>query len=377
LNRSKPRTRGPRPRRNAPSSTPTRWLQLSRRFPDESALESEALYILPIDLISAIEEHIPGFLSREELEFERALAAIEDVGFFRQRPISFRLVPWAGRLGVGDPDLQRRVDRSSVNVDRMLSEELSLAGLNELQIEQIARRRAEVRLQVQSSQQGYLAWLVTDGVFRGELDQLRQNWDQEHARSAELPRLPLEILGQRRTRPEPEQGDSEARAIRLLWKWGLERLESWDLPVPQSPALTGPNLYSVTDQECSGVVLFVPWYFLVKRDMGLEALIDQRRTERPQRHLESWIRGRETTRFGVGRFGLMWQLYVLIELVLRRRYSDRLRGNLGRLDLAIAAFLCPPADRGEWVRITKFAENIRRVRLAMNDRLRSIERPTN
>jgi hypothetical protein len=327
-------------------------------------------------LISTIDEHVPDFLGPEELEFERAFAAIEDVGFFRQRPISFHLVPWAGRLGVGDPDLQRRVDRSSANLDRMLIEELFLAGLNELQIEQIARRRAEVRQQVQSSQEGYLAWLLTNGVFRRELDQLRQIWDQEHERSAELPRLPLEILGQRRTRPEAERGDSEARAIRLLWKWGLERLESWDLPVPQSPALTGPNLYSVTDQETSGVVLFVPWYFLVRRDMGLEALIDQRRLERPQRHLESWIRGRETTRFGVGRFSLMWQIYFLHELVLRRRYSDRLRGNLGRLDLAIAAFLYPAAERREWVRITRFAENVRRVRLAMNARLRLIETPT-
>lgn len=295
------------------------------------------------------------------------------MGFFRQGPISFRLVPWAGRLGLGDPDLQRRSDISQLEINRMLRDEQVSAGLTELQIENIARQRAELTVRVQSRQQGYLAWLVTNAAFRAELTQLRQIWDREHDNSPELPRLPLEIIGQRRTRPAPEQGDSEAIGVRFLWKWGLERLESWDLPVPQSPALTGPNLYSVTDQESSGVVLFVPWYFLVKRDMGLESLIDQHRVESPQRHLESWIRGRETTKFGVGRFSLMWQLYVLLELVLRRRYSDRLGGNLGHLDLAIAAFLCPAADRRAWVRITRFTESVRRVRLAMNAQLRSIE----
>jgi hypothetical protein len=351
-------------------------LELKQRFPNQSASDAEALYVLPPDLISAIVEQIPGFLQPGDLAFERALAATEDVGFFRQRPIAFRLVRWAGRLGLGDPNEVRRVERTSAEIEGMLREELILAGLNELQIQSIERRRAEVRLQIQERQEGYLAWLVTNPSFRGELDQLRRLWDQQHGHALDLPRLPLEILGQRRTRPEPEQGDSEARAIRFLWKWGLERLESWDLPVPQSPALTGPNLYSLTDQEASGVVLFVPWYFLVKRDMGLEALIDQRRLEHPQRHLESWIRGRDTTRFGVGRFSLMWELYVVLELALRPRYADRLEGNLGRLDLAIATYLCPDEDRRVVGRVNRLAENVRRARLEMNTRLRLIERPT-
>jgi hypothetical protein len=190
------------------------------------ATETEALYVLPPELIAAIDDQIPDFLRPEDLAFERALAASEDVGFFRQRPVVFPLVPWAGRLGLGDQDWERRVDRTSAEIDELMGAERSQAGLTEVEIERIEQKNAEVRRQIQLRQQGYLAWLATDSAFRGELDQVRRVWDQEHGPTLDLPRLSLEFLGQRRTRPAPEQGGSEAMADRFLWKWGLERLEA-------------------------------------------------------------------------------------------------------------------------------------------------------
>jgi hypothetical protein len=357
----------------AVSPSQKRWLRLKRRFPNHPAIQAESLYVLPPDLISAIDKQLPKLLNPADIEFELELAQLEDVGFFRQRSITCPILPWGGRLGVGDPSLQRRIERSSAAIDQMLRDEWSAAGCNDLQVEHIVQQRAEIRRQIKLRQQGYLGWLVTDGRFRGELNRLRHAWDQQHKRSAILPSLPLELFGQRRTRPAPEVADSEHDSIKLLWKWGLQGFGSWDLPLPLSPALTGSNLYSLTDQEAAGTVLFVPWYFLVNRDMGLEEIIDQHRLEHPQPHLQSWIRGRESKRFGVMRFALMLKLYVWIELVLRRRYAERLEGQLGRVDRAIAHYLCSDQERHRLGRIEKLAENVRRVRLQMNKRLQEID----
>jgi hypothetical protein len=140
------------------------------------------------------------------------------------------------------------------------------------------------------------------------------------------------------------------------------------------PALSGPNLYSLTDQEAAGVALFVPWYLLVRRDMGLEDIIDQHRLEHPQPHLQSWIRGRKSTNFGVERFALMSQAYVWLELALRPRYAARLRGSLGRIDLAFAQYLCSDDTPGHLGWVETEAENVRRARLEMSKRLKQIHK---
>ena len=354
---------------------PRPWQELRRRFPKHPALKTETLYSLPPDLISSIDEHIPGFLKPEDLEFELSLAEHEDVGFFRQGRIVAPVLPWSGRLGVADPILQERIDRSSANINHLL-DQLLIAGCTGQQIQDILTRRAEVAQQVELRQQGYVGWLVTNPAFRGDLDKLRHGWDEEHKNSALLPSLPLELFGQRRTRPAAEVEESEHNAIKFLWKWGLQGFGSWDLPLPLSPALSGPSLCSLTDQENAGVVLFVPWYFLVNRDMGLEKIIDQHRLEHPLPHLAAWIRGRQSTKFGVARFALLLQVYVLLELALRPRYAERIERNLGRLDLAIASYLSSDEDRRKAGRVAKQAENIRRVRLELRKRLRTPEKTT-
>jgi hypothetical protein len=67
----------------------------------------------------------------------------------------------------------------------------------------------------------------------------------------------------------------------------------------------------------------------------------------------------------------MMELYILIELCLKARYSDRIKRNVERLDQAIADYLCfgPNGDNSALCEV----ESIRKIHLEMNRRVKECD----
>jgi hypothetical protein len=124
-------------------------------------------------------------------------------------------------------------------------------------------------VEVAERQMAYIGWLLTEPMFLRERDHLRELWLQFPA--GRRPSLPLrrpwkdwDVPTGRRDVPEP--GDVPAQEfgvalVRLLHKWQLMYLATWDVPVPQGPLV--PNLLPPSSPASpdGGVKLCLPtWY---------------------------------------------------------------------------------------------------------------------
>jgi hypothetical protein len=122
----------------------------------------------------------------------------------------------------------------------------------------------------------------------------------------------------------------------------LERLLTWDLPLPRNPVA---GVREVTFDETtsrSGVVIVLPWYLLRGSQYDVAALLQKVRLTSSPEHLSGWLgHGSEgTARLG-GEMALqqkLW-LYRVYALVLARRYGTLCEGNTDRLDEALARVL--------------------------------------
>ena len=126
--------------------------------------------------------------------------------------------------------------------------------------------------------------------------------------------------------------------LAFYWRWGLETLADWQLPVPLRAELLRPTLYDVQNLPQAGRVTFLPWYFLRDRGLDLHKFASQKMQMVAPEHLRAWLDGMPK-RFGQDRFAQMLQLYVFFELALKHRYATRLQRNKVRIYSAFGSFL--------------------------------------
>jgi hypothetical protein len=200
---------------------------------------------------------------------------------------------------------------------------------------------------------GYTGWLLTEPLFLAELDQVRVLWSALPARLR--PDFPLlrpaaRGRGDRTPRPGSERLGPGVQAfgdalVRLLDKYGLISLATWDLPVPQGPLL--PNLLPPGSpaQPRTGVNLHVPNYLPMPAGDAFD-----REVARLQQ---------QTARdLGIGESGVglpRHEAYSRLMDVLHLERSIRarlpgpplLRGDAGRIVRAIAKALDMKTDRVE------------------------------
>ena len=313
-----------------------------------------------------------GFLAKRK-PYSSEIGKLGGVGFFRKGLFSFPWLPWndVQVLDAKSIRLRRRAEASNAEIKALIRTEIERAGRNDRQIEVMQRRQQAVGDRILRRQCGYVGWLVTNREFHKDRDRLRAYWQERPDAKATMPRLAWDLFGERRKRPTENIAASEAEASKFLWKWGLVSLATWELPVPLSPSFVGPSLHSLTDQECAGAVLFIPWHQLVDRDMQLEEVLDLRRMRTPLAHLDEWLRGTTAKGWGFRRFGTMLQLYACLELAIARRYPEQIQGKISVLDEAFARFLRGQQVNPELAEI-RAVDAIRKVRTEMHQRLRAI-----
>jgi hypothetical protein len=353
-----------------------RWSGFKALYRGNPALEQETLYAIPEKLLSAIAKEAPSLLSAKERRFERDLSRYGGVGFHRGSPISFPFLPESqlAPLDAEDRKWNRRLQESATGIRQLEVDLMRSMGRSELQVDNQHRRTEGFRDRILQRQRGYVGWLLTEPAFRSERDAFCAQWQKESRGQMRAFGTVASLSWPGFTNAQKVDPAFRADTVKFLWKWGLQALETYELPVPIDPGLDRPNLGSPHNLRAAGTVLFVPWYLVVDKNLRLEEIIEHHRTEVSLPHLGNWIRGRQNSRWGFARYAVMLQLYVWIELALARRYPERLRGQVVRLDRAFARFELGGQKSHDTNRLDRRADGIRRIRVEMEKRLGLKER---
>ena len=172
----------------------------------------------------------------------------------------------------------------------------------------------------------------------------------------------MSLMGEPPAPPAVEDREFYDDYLTVYQHWGLERLVSWELPVPLKPELVQPSLYHLTDLVSAGVLVFAPWYLLRDKTINLHVLANRKSVLSSTSHLKQWL-GRKTDQWGHDRYARMLKLYVYLELALKARYGDRLRRQLDALDGAFAGFIY-----GDPVRAS---DSVKKMRRELSRRLKA------
>ena len=89
----------------------------------------------------------------------------------------------------------------------------------------------------------------------------------------------------------------------------------------------------------------------------------------PLAHLDGWLRGPQARQWGFARYAVMLQLYVWLELALRRRYPDSLDRQVVRVDRAFARFSLGKNESVARDRLDRQSDAVRKIRVRMDERL--------
>jgi hypothetical protein len=340
------------------------WHELQRLFPaQEDHLNAEAVYTLPPALLDAIVREVPGFFTAEELAFEKALHKVAGAGFFRGSPINLQLLGSPQSTETADErELRQKVEAATETIEDMLFKDLSAT--------QRADREAAaeaIKAKLQERRWGYAGWLITSPEFRTDVEKLRTEWGSE-IKEHRLPQVPWSFTGAREPVPQKER-EQLADFMRLYLKWGLDRLETWDLPVPMRAETASPALYSYTDVSSAGLLIFAPWYLLRDKDLNVYELAELRTVPAQTSHLRDWLDGKPKN-FGHLRFAILFEMFVFLELCLRKRYAGRLLGKLAKLDRAFARYFRHDPQGHDSLSAD---ESLRKVRQFLTKSLRKVQ----
>ncbi|MCA9071132.1 MAG: hypothetical protein KDA84_19525 [Planctomycetaceae bacterium] len=353
-----------------PTETDESWEQFTKAFPNPPVLEHDSIYALPIAFIETIKKEIEDFFTDEEEVFEKSLRKSSGGGFFLQAPF--------GRLFLTEQDdceyehadqkwldLAKRQQKSHAEIEGMLVDEMIKSGRTDEEINQFLENPKEFKRKMRIKQDAYAGWLVTDAGFRKERDEFC-GAESNMIRNQGLPFVPRSFMGNSPFPVPPEQPPFYDRYLTFYRRWGLERLVTWEVPIPLQSEFLDYSLYHIETVRPAGVVIFVPYYVLRERSLTIYDVARHKMLlERPT-HLEDWLEGEKN--WGFDRYATMFQLYVCLELAIKRRYKHRLRGNISKLDLAFARYQM--GVDAESLDVSTAAETIKKIRNRMEKRLR-------
>jgi hypothetical protein len=98
-----------------------------------------------------------------------------------------------------------------------------------------------------------------------------------------------------------------------------------------------------SDIEEAGLHIFVPNYLLRDRNLSVYEIAELQNGPADIAHLDGWLEDR-LNHWGYERYAQMLDLYVYLELALKRRYGQRLKGKTGKLDEAFTRFWLEPKN---------------------------------
>jgi hypothetical protein len=271
------------------SPTSNLWRDFAGRHPKSPFLKCDPLYTLSEPIIDAVKRAVPQFFSEVQEAFERDLARTASFGFFHQQASG---IPTARQAEDGERTWQERHAETDQRIHEMLISELQSVGVSGGEIQEYFQATAQHRDAIDARQAAYIGWLVTNGLFRRELEALRARWEGTVKALDVFPRTPMwPFFSEPRSDVDGQaKFGEECRAF--YERWGLEQLLTWDWPVPMDPDLVGgmpPDLHRLTE---TGIVQFVPWYLLRGETVNLQDVVRQRRIGSAPDHLRDWVVGR-------------------------------------------------------------------------------------
>lgn len=348
-----------------------RWDTLAEEFPNDARLQRTVVYSLPVKLLDILQNHVPTLLTEDDQKFERRLRELAGTGFRHQLAFGCELLdpPNSGEISAelfGDVRVQLKREiqlrMHDVLAPASNSESANLAGKRER-----LRNRFDERLQ------GFAGWLVTNPVFRGEVSFLEEQWDQWPRLVSNPPDRDIldRALPSGMTGLELKQmSELFAAARNFLDRWCLARMDTWDLPIPVPPVQLTNDPVPTNDLHSTGVSLFIPWSLLADRDLKVEEILEYHRSRQDLSHLDGWTCSGRINSWGVERHAKLLTVFVYLELAIKQRYPNRLRGNLRKLDAAFRVFWGPPPADDE--ALIAGAETARKIREELKRRLATI-----
>lgn len=166
-----------------------------------------------------------------------------------------------------------------------------------------------------------------------------QAWIQRIRRFPNLPQWPF-VFDCTENTSLPEEVRAEFFSFYV--DWGLDRLTTWDWPVPMEPDFIGGARGDLAHCPEAGVSLFLPWHLLRGGMLDSRELLALARLGDVPGHLQSWVNKGPKVRHGdLGdiRYRRVQWIYRYYEQVLRRRYDSACVRNVQVLDHAMAKTL--------------------------------------
>ena len=251
------------------------------------SLHEELLGIISGKATGALTEQmgvVPGFLSKEEVAFERDLARTVSGGFFHQQPFDCVLLA---------KPVDKRLDDLGEKIRSALVETLAEDGVHPQRTHSALDAEARYQEMADHRAVAYAAWLVMSPRFREERDALRETWGKFVDDKKRFPWLGGPPLGAP-VRITARNREAQARFMFFYRRWGLQTFLTWDLPVPLRPAIQSSADLGEFGATEAGVSLFVPWYVLRDGRFKLADLAHQMQTLANPDHLAGWIEAAST-----------------------------------------------------------------------------------
>jgi hypothetical protein len=319
---------------------PSVWEAFARRHAGQPFLERETLYSLTEPIIDAVKAVAPDFFSADQERFERDLARSASFGFFHRNPLGYTRSDRDGGAGLAE-----RGARSGRAIEEMLRDEYRRGGMCDPEIRDCFRASDDRRQVMNTRQDAYTGWLVTNTEFRDDVSGLQSRWAAlvgELGRFPSFPRWPADDLGLDTAVPDCFRDEFLA----FYRRWGLERMLTWEWPVAMEPDLVGGMIRDLHEMSETGVVLFVPWYMVRGEKLNLQEVVRLARATSPPPHLRDWVgkTRRKQDEMGDVRYERLAWLYRFLELALRRRYPQACRRRAQRMDLALGRVIGRDAE---------------------------------
>ncbi len=345
------------------------WTKLSQRFPQRCVLTEDTIYALPMRLIDALEKWVPELLSKEDLQFEKALTKTGGMGFFLKEPFRYRLLPQDHfPLTKEQKEGFKEHDKMDEKIRKIRADVMRNQGCSNMNIKRYFKKIKQYQLRAEQRQRGYAGWLISNPDFQISRIEFLQNWSDEIKKQNEMPNFPMVLMVQELDQIPEDQREFYSAYMSLFRKWSLETLSTWLLPLPMQ---ANPLKFSPYHQESlgeSGINLFIPWYLLGDKDLNLHEIAADEKSDDQTKHLREWLdpNDQNNKKWGRGRFETMLEMYVYLIQGLYLRYPDQIKGNIRCIDEAYTEFQYgKPLSRME---IETRIDSIKKVRLELQRR---------
>jgi hypothetical protein len=334
------------------------WIEFARRNAGNPFLEHDPLYSLNEPLIECIKGELPDFFSAEQEGFERDLINSASFGFFNRQAIGI-----TAKERVPDPQTglsaQDHLESKLQSFKESTAGMLSHDGLNDAEIVAHFQQQTGIQDTIDTRKHAYAGWLICNRVFRDEVAEFRVAWGKTVAKVGRFPAYPRFPYSMDSVTDRNKE--FREACFRFYLRWGLDRLLTWDWPVPMEPDFAVGLFENIDVLSGAGVMVFVPWYLIRGEKLDLQLAIQLASTNFNGEHLREWLgrhAGNRSDEKGEISFARILWIYRYHELVLKRRFGQTLQKNIQRLDRAFAAF------------IRRDEDTVKKLRLTLNRQLR-------